>query len=196
MCNMKRLYFSFVANLFLVISLSGCGYNSMVSMREDATAQLAQVENAYQRRYDLIPNLVEVAKEYATHEKGVFVDIADARSRIGQGKIDPAQMTEESLLAYQAAQNSLGGALSRLLVLKEAYPELKANEQFNKLSDELSGTENRIAHERRSFNEKAREYNQYIQQIPQSFYAGSFGFKQIPYFKSDEGAQHAPKVKF
>lgn len=176
--------------------LAGCGYNDLVSFREETTSQWSQVENAYQRRLDLIPNLVEVTKGYAAHESGVFTAIADARARIGEVRVDPSNMTEEDLARFQSAQQSLGGALSRLLVLKEAYPELKANEQFARLTDEIAGSENRISNERRLFNEKAQRYNQRIKQIPDVFYAGYFGFKEVPYYKADDAARQAPKVNF
>ncbi len=170
-----------------LLVLSGCGYNSMVSMHEAIDAAWAQVENQLQRRNDLIPNLVEVSKGYAAHEKDVFAKLAEARSRmIGAGtrdeKIDAA--------------NDMGSALSRLLVLGERYPDLKANEQFNRLSDELAGTENRIATERRRYNDAVREYNTYVQKLPQKLTASMFGFHPEKYFEAPKEAQAVPKVQF
>lgn len=171
----------------LTSGATGCGYNSMVSMRESIDAAWAQVENQLQRRNDLIPNLVEVTKGYATHEQEVFDHIADARSRlVGAGSRD--QKID--------AANDLSSALSRLLVIAERYPDLKANAQFARLSDELAGTENRLATERRRFNEAVREYNSYIKRIPQNFTARAFGFTEQKYFQAPKEAQQVPKVQF
>jgi LemA protein len=172
---------------FLLTALTGCGYNSMVSMRESVDAAWAQVENQLQRRNDLIPNLVEVTKGYAAHEKEVFDHIADARSRLinagsREQKIDAA--------------NDMSSALSRLLVVAERYPDLKANEQFARLSDELAGTENRLATERRRYNETVREYNTYIKKMPQNLTARMFGFTDQKYFQAPKEAQPVPKVQF
>ena len=173
--------------LLNLLGLSGCGYNSMVSMKESVTAAWSQVENQLQRRNDLIPNLVETTKGYATHEKEIFENVANARSRlIGAGsreqKIDAA--------------NNLSSALSRLLVIAERYPDLKANQQFARLSDELAGTENRIATERRRYNQAVRAYNTYIQKFPAVMTARMFGFQPEQYFKAPESAKQVPKVKF
>jgi LemA protein len=166
---------------------AGCGYNKMVTMNEAIDAAWAQVENQLQRRNDLIPNLVETTKGYATHEQQIFTRIAEARSRlIGAGSRD------EKI----DAANELGSALSRLLVIAEQYPDLKANQQFARLSDELAGTENRIATERRRYNEAVREYNTYIKTIPPAFTARLFGFKQEKYFEAPKEAQQVPKVQF
>jgi len=184
---MRRAKPTWIIAVLLMTATTGCGYNSMVSMRESIDAAWAQVENQLQRRNDLIPNLVEVTKGYATHEKEVFDHIADARSRlIGAGsraqKIDAA--------------NDLSSALSRLLVVAERYPDLKANEQFARLSDELAGTENRLATERRRYNEAVRAYNTYIKRIPQNLTARMFGFTEQKYFQAPKEAQQAPKVQF
>lgn len=171
----------------VLTTLSGCGYNNMVSMRESIDAAWAQVENQLQRRNDLIPNLVEVTKGYASHEKEIFDHIADARSRlIGAGSRD--QKID--------AANDLSSALSRLLVIAERYPDLKANQQFARLSDELAGTENRLATERRRYNEAVREYNTYIKKIPQNLTARMFGFTGQKYFEVPKEAQAVPKVQF
>ncbi|HVN84319.1 MAG TPA: LemA family protein [Candidatus Binatia bacterium] len=173
--------------LCVAVGLSGCGYNSMVTLKEQIDAAWAQVENQLQRRNDLIPNLVEVTKGYAAHEKEVFEHIADARSKlIGAGtraeKIDAAE--------------NLGSALSRLLMIAEQYPQLKADAQFARLSDELAGTENRIATERRRYNEAVREYNTFIKKLPQTAYAHWFGFQEEKYFEASKEAQQVPKVAF
>jgi LemA protein len=166
---------------------SGCGYNQMVSMREHIDAAWAQVENQLQRRNDLIPNLVETTKGYAAHEKEIFERIADARARMLAGgsredKIDAA--------------NQMTSALGRLLAIAERYPDLKANEQFARLSDELAGTENRIAVERMRYNDTVRDYNAYIKSFPVVLYSGSMGFKPAPYFQVPPEAQKVPKVDF
>ena len=172
---------------WVLLTLSGCGYNTMVSLRENIDAAWAQVENQLQRRNDLIPNLVETTKGYATHEREVFENIAAARSRlIGAGTRD----------AKIDAANDLTSALSRLLVIAERYPELKANEQFTRLSDELAGTENRIATERRRYNDAVREYNTYIKKIPGNLTARLFGFTEEKYFEAPKEAQQVPKVQF
>ena len=152
----------------ILTTATGCGYNSMVTMKENIDAAWAQVENQLQRRNDLIPNLVETTKGYATHEQKIFTDIAEARSRlIGAGSRD----------AKIDAANDLGSALSRLLVIAEQYPNLKADQQFARLSDELAGTENRIATERRRFNEAVREYNTYIKTIPADLHGAHVRFQ-------------------
>jgi len=171
----------------VLMALTGCGYNSMVSMRENIDAAWAQVENQLQRRNDVIPNLVEVTKGYAAHEKQIFDHIAEARSRMVS-----AGSREQKI----DAANDLTSALSRLLVVAERYPDLKANEQFARLSDELAGTENRLATERRRFNEAVREYNTYIKRLPQNLTARLFGFTEQKYFEAPKEAQQVPKVQF
>ena len=184
---MTRTIATAVSVWMALTTLTGCGYNTMVSMREAIDAAWAQVENQLQRRNDLIPNLVEVTKGYATHEKEIFDHIADARSRlIAAGSRD----------AKIDAANDLGSALSRLLVLGERYPDLKANQQFARLSDELAGTENRLATERRRYNEAVREYNTYIKQLPGNVTARLFGFTEQKYFEAPKEAQQVPKVQF
>lgn len=171
----------------VVLLGSGCGYNTLVQQKEAIDAQWAQVENQLQRRNDLIPNLVEVTKGYAKHEEGIFTAVANARAKlIGAG-------TREGQIE---ASNELSGALSRLLALSEAYPNLKADTQFARLSDELAGTENRIATERRRYNEEVRTYNTSIKQIPTVVFAGCMGFKAADYFEVPESAKAAPKVQF
>lgn len=173
--------------VLLVNGLAGCGYNTMVDLHERVDAAWAQVENQLQRRNDLIPNLVEVTKGYAKHEQEIFKHVADARARLVG-----ANTREEKI----AAANELNSALARLLAIAERYPDLKANEQFARLSDELAGTENRIATERRRYNEAVREYNAYIKKIPQRFVAALFSFREEKYFEADTGAKTVPKVEF
>src|SRR3954451_12763517 len=169
------------------IGLTGCSYNTFVGQDEAIKAQWAQVENQLQRRNDLIPNLVETVKGYAAHEEGVYKDIADARSRLLA-----ARSPEETI---QAA-NQQTGALGRLMAVVENYPQLKANEQFNRLMDELSGTENRIAVERMRYNEAVQAYNTSRRQFPANITARIFTFKDYPFFEAPESAREAPKVNF
>src|SRR6188472_2981216 len=170
-----------------VLPLTGCSYNKFVSQEEAIKAQWAQVQNQLQRRNDLIPNLVETVKGYAAHEEGVYKDIADARSRLLA-----ARSPEETI---QAA-NQQTTALGRLLAVVENYPQLKANEQFNRLMDELSGTENRIAVERMRYNERVQEYNTSRRQFPANLTARLFGFKEYPFFEAPPEARAVPKVDF
>jgi LemA protein len=169
------------------LSVSGCSYNTFVSQEEAIKTQWAQVQNQLQRRNDLIPNLVETAKGYAQHEESVYKDIADSRA-----KLLAAKSPEETI---QAA-NQQTGALGRLLAVVENYPQLKANEQFNRLMDELSGTENRIAVERMRYNEKVQAYNVSRRQFPSNVTAKLFSFKEYPFFEAPASAQEAPKVNF
>ncbi len=162
-------------------------YNSMVKQNETIDAAWAQVKVVLQRRADLIPNLVETVKGYAAHEKEVFEKVAEARSRLA-GAASPQEAA--------AANARLSSALGRLLAIAENYPDLKANANFIRLQDELAGTENRIANERRTYNETVRAYNAYIKTFPNNFIAGMFNFKSRDYFEADEGAKEAPKVKF
>ena len=162
-------------------------YNSLVAMDESVKGAWAQVENQLQRRYDLIPNLVETVKGYATHEREVFVQVTEARSKVGGATSIPDKI---------GANNQLSAALSRLLVVVERYPELKANTNFIRLQDELAGTENRIAVERRRYNEAVRAYNIKIRQFPTNLIAGMFGFQKAAFFEVPQERQEAPKVKF
>lgn len=183
--------------ILVIIGFSGCGsYNNMVTMDEGVTAQWQQVENQYQRRMDLIPNLVNTVQGYANFEKSTIVAVTEARASVGQVKIDPSHLDEASIKNFQQAQNNLGSAISRLLVVAEQYPELKANQNFLDLQAQLEGTENRIANERRLFNESAQALNTYIRTFPKNIWAGLFGIQKRAYFESDEGAEKAPVVKF
>ncbi|RKX86079.1 MAG: LemA family protein [Spirochaetes bacterium] len=182
----------------LPLLFSGCGYNKMVTLDEGVSAAWAQVENVYQRRMDLIPNLVETVKGYAAHEQDTFTELAEARSRAGGVmNIDEDLLNDpEAFARFQQTQDSLGTALQRLLVVTENYPELKANQNFLALQDQLEGTENRIAVERMRFNEAVRTYNTTIRRFPQSIIANMTGFEKKPYFESADGAETAPEVKF
>ena len=177
-----------VAALALAVTpLTGCSYNTFVSQEEAIKAQWAQVENQLQRRNDLIPNLVETVKGYAQHEQGVFKDIADARSQLLSAK-SPEEKID--------AANRETSALGRLLAIAENYPQLKANEQFNRLMDELAGTENRLAVERMRYNEKVQEYDTARRRFPANLTAKVFGFKEHPYFQAPPDAKTVPKVNF
>src|SRR5215208_2195109 len=171
----------------VALPLTGCSYNKFVGQEEAIKSQWAQVENQLQRRNDLIPNLVETVKGYAQHEEGVFKEIADSRSRLLAAK-----SPEETI----AAANQQTSALGRLLAISENYPQLRANEQFNRLMDELSGTENRIAVERMRYNEKVQEYNTSRRQFPGNVTARMFGFKEHPFFEAPPEATQAPRVNF
>jgi LemA protein len=173
--------------LAIAVGLSGCSYNKFTTQEEAIKAQWAQVQNQIQRRNDLIPNLVETVKGYAAHEEGVFKEIADSRSRLLSAKTP-----EETI----AASNQQTAALGRLLAVAENYPNLKANEQFNRLMDELSGTENRLATERMRYNERIQEYNTQRRRFPSNVTAKMFGFKEYPYFTAPPEAQAVPKVNF
>lgn len=197
--TMKSVFTSLkaaVAAVVVALSLSSCSYNSMVEKEEAVNGQWAQVENVYQRRADLIPNLVETVKGYAAHEKEALTGVVEARSKATSVTIDASNLTEENLAQFQKAQAGLSSALSRLMAVQEAYPDLKANENFIALQSQLEGTENRIATERKRFNEMAQEYNTYIRKFPQRLEASIFGFDSKPYFKAEEGAEKAPSVKF
>ncbi|MBN1195913.1 MAG: LemA family protein [Candidatus Aminicenantes bacterium] len=173
-------------------------YNQMVTLDEGVKEAWGQVENVYQRRFDLIPNLVETVKGYATQERETFTAVTEARAKAG-GTFNISEEVlnnPEMFQKFQQAQGSLGSALQRLLVIQERYPELKSNENFLQLQSQLEGTENRIAVERRRFNEVAREYNVYIRQFPRNFLANLFSFKARPYFAATEGADQAPRVQF
>ena len=186
-----------IAVVVLVIYLwFKSGYNAMVEKQEAVQAQWAQVENVYQRRADLIPNLVATVKGYAQHEQGTLTAVIEARSKATGITIDPSNITPEQLAQFQEAQDQLSGALSRLLVSIERYPDLKANENFMALQSQLEGTENRITVERQKFNETAMAYNQYIRKFPRNIIANMFDFEKVGYFKAQAGAETAPTVEF
>jgi LemA protein len=171
-------------------------YNTMVSKQEAVKEKWSQVENVYQRRADLIPNLVNTVKGYASHEKETLQGVIEARAKATAVNIDAGNLNAQNLEAFQNAQAGLSQALSKLMVVVERYPDLKANQNFLELQSQLEGTENRIAVERKRFNEATREYNTYIKMFPKNILANMFGFSEMPYFKADKGAEKAPEVKF
>ena len=182
--------------LIVAAIMSVSKYNSMVGMEESVAEQWANVETQYQRRADLIPNLVSSVKGYAAHEKDVFESVTKARASATSVKIDASNLTAENIKQFQAAQGTLNSALSRLLAVAERYPDLKANQNFLELQAQLEGTENRIAVERRRFNEQVKIYNTYIRKFPTNLVASMFGFERQVTFEADDGAEKAPEVKF
>ncbi len=170
--------------------------NKLVVLDQNATAQWANVESSYQRRADLIPNIVSTAKGYAEFEQSTLVAVTEARSKATSVNIDPSNITPEQLAQYQQAQAGVTSALSRLLAVFERYPDLKANENFKELINELERTENRINVERNRFNDTAREFNTKVNQFPTKLFAGILGFHEKAYFKADAGSENAPKVNF
>ncbi|MBM3401977.1 MAG: LemA family protein [Bacteroidetes bacterium] len=192
---MKRIVFNILA-FFAVLSLSSCGYNSMVKLDEQVTSQWAQVENVYQRRIDLIPNLVSSVKGAANFEKETLTQVIEARAKATSITVDPTKLTPESIAQFQAAQGGLSQSLGRLMATVEAYPQLKANQNFLELQAQLEGTENRITVERQKFNAVTQEYNSTIRTFPNNLTAGMFGFKAKGYFQAEAGANKAPKVEF
>ena len=172
------------------------GYNGLVSMDEGVQNKWADVETQYQRRADLIPNLVNTVKGYAAHEKETLEGVVKARSEATSVKIDAENMTAEQMAQYQKAQNDVSSALSKLLLVVEKYPDLKANQNFLELQSQLEGTENRITVARRDFNGAAKEYNTAIRKFPKNILAGMFDFEKKAYFEAQEGAEKAPEVQF
>jgi LemA protein len=193
----SRIILIAFAVIVVLLIFRGCkGYNNLVTMREQVNRDWSNVENVYQRRADLIPNLVNTVKGYAAHEQETFTRVTEARSKATSVTIDAANMTEEDLKRFQALQGEVSSALSRLLAVAENYPDLKANQNFLELQAQLEGTENRIAVERRKFNETATSYNTAIKTFPTVIFAGWFGFKERPYFEAQAGSETAPKVEF
>lgn len=184
-----------VIALFLYSSIKG-NYNKMVTMDQAVVSQWAQVENVYQRRADLIPNLVATVKGYAAHEQETLTGVIEARAKATQTTIDPTNLTAENMQAFQQAQGGLSSALSKLMVVVERYPDLKANQNFLELQAQLEGTENRITVERQKFNTSAQEYNTFINLFPKNIYANIFNFEEKAYFQAQENADQAPKVEF
>lgn len=185
-----------IALLMLASSLTSCNYNSLVEKKQKVDQQWAQVENQYQRRADLIPNLVNTVKGYSTHESETLQKVVEARSKATSITIDADNLDEETLAKYQQAQGELSQALGKLLAVSESYPELKANENFLALQSQLEGTENRISTERMRYTEVVMDYNTSIAKFPTNIYAGWFGFKEKPQFKAEAGAEKAPVVEF
>jgi LemA protein len=196
-CLISIIIVAFLALIVLSVVLWGTKvYNGMVTMNEGVTSQWGNVETQYQRRADLIPNFVNTVKGAANFEQTTLTQVIEARAKATSVKIDPTKMTQANLQQFQEAQGQLSSALSRLMVVVEKYPELKATQNFRDLQIELEGTENRISVERRKFNDVARSYNTYIKSFPQNFMAGMFGFQAKPYFEASEGSEKAPKVTF
>lgn len=193
---MKKTWIIVIAVVAVLVIYCVSSYNSLVTQEETVGTAWSNVENQYQRRSDLIPNLVNTVKGYAAHEKETFDAVVSARAKATQMTIDIEDLTPEKIEAYQKAQGAVGSALSRLLAVTENYPELKANENFKELQAQLEGTENRISVERRKFNETVREYNTNIRRFPKNIVASMFGFEKRPYFEAEEGSEKAPEVKF
>jgi LemA protein len=192
---MKKLmlyFFGFV----ILLSQTSCGYNEMVTKDENVGGKWANVQNAYQRRADLVPNLVNTVKGAANFEKSTLTDVINARSQATRIQLSPEDLTEENIAKFQAAQGQLSGSLSRLMATVEAYPELKANQNFLELQAQLEGTENRISVERMKYNEAVQDYNTYIRSFPRNIYAGWFDFERKATFAADAAAQKAPDVQF
>ena len=192
---MKKLLLYFFGFIVLA-SQTSCGYNEMVQKDENVAGKWAQVQNAYQRRADLVPNLVNTVKGAANFEKSTLTEVIEARSRATSIQLSPENLTEENIAKFQAAQGQLSGSLSRLLANVEAYPELKSNQNFLELQAQLEGTENRISVERMNYNESVQDYNTYIRSFPRNFFAGWFGFERKTPFAADPAAQRAPTVQF
>jgi LemA protein len=196
-CLISIIVVAFLGLIVLVVILWGTKvYNGMVTMQESVTSQWGNVQTSYQRRADLIPNFVNTVKGAANFEQTTLTQVIEARAKATSVTIDPTKMTTANMQQFQEAQGQLSSALSRLMVVVEKYPELKATQNFRDLQVELEGTENRISVERKKFNDVALTYNTYIRKFPQNFLAGMFGFQNKPYFEADKGAETAPKVQF
>ncbi len=196
---MSKLVKTILVIVLILVVLAGFfvkPYNNMVQKDEGCSQAWANVENAYQRRMDLIPNLVKTVQGAADYEKGTLEAVIEARAKATSVQVDPSNLTEESIAKFQAAQDQLSSALSRLMVVVERYPELKANQNFLELQAQLEGTENRIAVERGKYNETVNDYNSYIRKFPNNIIAGMFNFDKKGYFKAAEGADKAPDVEF
>jgi len=194
---MKKIVLVVVGILVLFVVFSGCsGYNNLVQLDEDVKTKWSQVETQYQRRSDLIPNLVSTVKGAAKFEQTTLTQVIEARSKASQITVDPTKLTAENIDKFQNAQGEISQALGRLMVLTENYPQLRATQQFSDLSVQLEGTENRIATARRDFNQSVQTFNTKVRSFPNNLTAGIFGFSQKAGFKADAGAQNAPKIEF
>jgi len=191
----KTLWIIIAVVLVLFFWVRGV-YNSLVTQDESVKTAWSQVENQYQRRLDLIPNLVNTVKGYASHERETLEGVINARANATKTTIDPSNLNEETMKQFEAAQGELSNALSRLMVVVERYPDLKANQNFLELQAQLEGTENRISVERKRFNETAQSYNTNIRSFPTNILAGMFGFQPKAYFAAESGAEKAPTVEF
>lgn len=192
---MKKLLFGFIAFIGIA-SLSSCGYNTSVKLDEKVKAQWGEVENQYQRRADLIDNLVATVKGAANFEKETLTEVIEARAKATSIQVDPTKLTPETLKQFQESQGQLSQALGKLMVVSEQYPQLKANQNFLELQAQIEGTENRIAVARRDFNTSVQEYNSNIRTFPNNLFAGIFGFETKGSFTAEAGANKAPKVAF
>ena len=186
----------FIGAIALTLSISSCSYNTLVDQQENATGQWANVESAYQRRADLIPNLVATVKGYASHEQETLTAVMQARANASKVTIDPTNLNAQNIAQFQQAQQGLTGALNKLMVVSERYPDLKANQQFIGLQAQLEGTENRINVERNRFNTAVKTYNKTTKKFPSNLSAKIFGFETLEYFKAEASAAKAPKVEF
>ncbi|GAA4184447.1 LemA family protein [compost metagenome] len=193
--KMKRFLVA-LCGLFALVSLNSCGYNTMVSQDENVKGKWAQVENAYQRRADLVPNLVNTVKGAAKHEESTLTAVVEARAKATSVTINADDLTEENIAKFQKVQDQFSGSLSRLLASVEAYPDLKANQNFLELQAQLEGTENRISTERRSYNEAVQQFNTTVRSFPNNLMAGMFGFKAKGTFTAAPGSDKAPTVSF
>lgn len=196
---MKKSVIILLVIAFIVVAFIGSvtkSYNKMVSMDESVSSQWSQVENVYQRRADLIPNLVNTVKGYASHERETLEAVINARAKATSVTIDPSKLDAASIQNFQQAQSGLSSALSKLMVVMEQYPDLKANQNFLELQAQLEGTENRITVERMKFNDSAKSFNTYIRKFPQNIISGMFSFEKKAYFEAEKGSEKAPEVKF
>ncbi|MCK8623123.1 LemA family protein [Prevotella sp. E13-27] len=192
----KKVIIGIVVAIVLIGGWAISAYNGMVSSEEEATTAFANLQSTYQRRADLIPNLVETVKGYAAHEKETLEGVVAARSKATSVNIDPDNMTPEKMKQFQDAQGELSMALGRLIAIQENYPDLKANENFRDLQVQLEGTENRINEARNTYNKKVQDYNVMIRRFPNTLFAGMFGFEKMVKFEAEAGAEKAPQVKF
>jgi len=193
---MKKSLIIIIVLAVVLIGFGATSYNGLVTMEENVSGKWSNVETQYQRRADLIPNLVNTVKGYASHEKETLEGVVAARSQATQIKVDPANLTPEKLAEYQKAQGAVTSALGKLLAITENYPDLKANQNFLELQAQLEGTENRINVARKNFNDAAQAYNTAIRRFPKNIFAGMFGFEKRAYFEAEEGSEKAPKVEF
>ena len=193
---MKKTLLFIIAIVVLIALWAMSAYNGMIGVQENATQAAADVQSAYQRRADLIPNLVETVKGYAQHEENTLKEVIEARTRATSITIDPSNMTAEQMKEFQKAQSDLSSSLGRLIAVAENYPDLKANENFRDLQNQLEGSENRINEARNKYNAAVTEYNKNIRSFPNNIFAGIFGFKTMEKFAAESGAEKAPKVQF
>ncbi len=193
---MKKVIYGIVGFITLLILFASCGYNNMVKLDEQVQSRWAQVENVYQRRSDLIPNLVNTVKGVANFEQSTLTKVMEARAKATSIQVDPNKLSPENVKKFQGAQGELSQAIGRLMMITENYPNLKANENFLELQAQLEGTENRITVERQRFNEVTQQYNAKVRTFPNNLTAGMFGFEKKGYFQAEAGAEKAPKVDF